>query len=145
MSERTVPTPDDQNFDWMNAFLKCSAACEFVELKHAAKAASETYRAAWEKHKPKATIEFGFNAASDNSSFNAYRKDKEFESGTSVKFSRANDHILVEHDNKASYKITLTLNDQGECRYQIDGAGEYHRWQVLKKMLLGIVYLRVPG
>ena len=35
----------------------------------------------------------------------------------------------------ASYTITLTLNDKGDCRFKIDGEGCYLRWQVLKHFL----------
>lgn len=34
-----------------------------------------------------------------------------------------------------AFVVTLTLNDSGECRYQINDEGEYLRWQVVRKAL----------
>lgn len=39
-------------------------------------------------------------------------------------------------------KITTTMNDDGECRFQIDGSGSYLRWQVLRHFLEPLFY---PG
>ena len=33
------------------------------------------------------------------------------------------------------FEVTLSLDDHGRCVYQIDGEGEYLRWQVLRKAL----------
>ena len=146
LDQKLSDNPQGHDFDWMDTYLNCSVDCEFVELKHAAHAAWERYKTAWEKNHPQSNTEFGFNATDDNSCFNVYRKIKDFQSGTSVKFSRENDHILVEQNNTKEYKITLTINDEGQCRYKISGEQrEFLRWQVLKKMLLNVVFLSNPG
>ena len=36
--------------------------------------------------------------------------------------------------------ITLTLNDEGQCRFVIDGEGEYLRWQVARRALYGLFF-----
>ena len=34
-----------------------------------------------------------------------------------------------------SFEITLTLNDNGQCRYRMDGEGEHLRWQIVRRAL----------
>ena len=36
--------------------------------------------------------------------------------------------------------LTLTLNDDGERRYRIDGKGEFVRWQVLRRLLEPLLF-----
>ena len=53
----------------------------------------------------------------------------------SVTFKLEKDCILVGSNPSSlvSFKVTLTLNDDGECRYKIDHKGEYKCWQVLRR------------
>ena len=43
--------------------------------------------------------------------------------------------IIVKKPGDRSYTVKLTLNHDGECRYKINGEGEYLRWQVARKVL----------
>ena len=55
-----------------------------------------------------------------------------------VEFCLKNDGILVggsDTDPPWRMKLTLTLNDEGSCRFKIDGKGEYMRWQVARRRL----------
>ena len=36
--------------------------------------------------------------------------------------------------------LTLTLNDEGECRFIIDGEGEFLRWQVARRALCRLFF-----
>ena len=49
---------------------------------------------------------------------------------------------IMVYDADVPYAITLTLNDEGECRFLIDGKGCYLRWQVLMRFLEPLFY---PG
>ena len=55
-----------------------------------------------------------------------------------VSFSLRDDHILVIDEWTESTRqivLTVTLNRDGECRFVIDGEGEYLRWQVARRAL----------
>ena len=39
------------------------------------------------------------------------------------------------------FHLTLTLNEEGEYRYQINREGEFLRWQVMKKALKNLLFL----
>ena len=42
---------------------------------------------------------------------------------------------ITNYKTDTTLTVTLTLNDEGECRYKINGEGEYLRWQVARKVL----------
>ena len=44
-------------------------------------------------------------------------------------------------DSKTDMELTLTLNDEGLCRFKIDGEGEYLPWQVSRKALEHLFFL----
>ena len=50
--------------------------------------------------------------------------------------------IIISPSGIAKGAITLTLNDDGDCRYRIDGKGEYLCWQVLCRMLEPLFFTR---
>ena len=57
-----------------------------------------------------------------------------------VDFYRRNDHICVVPINRNPFSLTLNLNANGDCRYQIDKNGEYQLWQVLRLALEQILF-----
>ena len=42
---------------------------------------------------------------------------------------------ITNYKTDTTLTVTLTLNDEGECRYKINGEGEYLRWQVVRRAL----------
>ena len=54
----------------------------------------------------------------------------------SVAFNIEHEYILVtgfKHNDPL--RLTLTLDDDGDCLFQINGEGQYKRWQVIRRAL----------
>ena len=135
----------EHDFNWMRAYIACSTDCEFVRLENAAKEAVNTYTEAWKTKYPESTIEYSCNQKEENNCFVVSVTDKQLpSSGSNVVFTRKNNHIeiVLNRDKDKTTELTLTLNNQGECRYKINGDGEYLRWQVIKSLLLNVVFTR---
>ena len=63
-----------------------------------------------------------------------------------VVFNLENDHISVQDlEEKEMFMLTLTMNDDGECRFKIDGNGEFKRWQVMRKALEELFFPTQPS
>ena len=127
--------PQAHDFDWSGALHDCSIACQFVRMEHDARLAA----ARLEKKLVDSLFKVCFDTDEKDSEFFVSKTDKRFpKSGSNSVFQRKKDHILILLDGKEKYRVTLTLNEEGKCRYQIDGEGEYFRWQVLRKALIGL-------
>ena len=115
-------SPNDNYFDWVNTRKACSLEAKFGQLNVNAK--KDADRA-------------GFEFESNGDYFMVYRPSDESVKGRSVTFKLENDRILVGSNpaSLASFTITLTLNDEGDCRYRIDNKGEHKCWQVLRRAL----------
>ena len=57
-----------------------------------------------------------------------------------AKFSLANGQLEVTSADGSIFRVSLTLNDRGECRYQINQQGEYLRWHVTRKALHALFF-----
>ena len=56
-------------------------------------------------------------------------------------FDNRIDVVKVEQDSRNTmFKVTLELNNEGDCVFQMDGAGEFLRWQVVRKALQGLFF-----
>ena len=119
-----MTTPKDHDFDWVSATKECSVAYHFAKLEATAKYAGDT------------------KIEQEGKQFLVCQDDGYSGSGKAVRFFLKDDHILAEETREGTQcKITLTLNEDGECRYQIDGKGkEYLRWQVLRKTLKDLLF-----
>ena len=127
-------SPQDDDFNWVKAFAECSLNKEFQELK---RVASYHVRERKKHLSPESPTRFHFHEfENDRGYFEIDRSAKGGRTKTEVLFSLRENHILVEKNaDETEYILTLTLNDEGECRYQIDGKGEFKRWQVLRRAL----------
>ena len=70
-------------------------------------------------------------------------------SGHFVSFRNHGDSIevqcadLVDGHGRTPYSLcllSLTLNEEAECRYRINGKGEHLRWQVMKHALKKLLF-----
>ena len=126
-------SPQDEYFDWVSARKECSLHYKFEELKIQAKNNAE-----------KAGFKFGSNGDFFVLSRDGYESDP----ARSVTFNLelVKDRVLVSSNpaSFASFEITLTLDDDGECRYRINGQGKYKCWQVLHRTLEGIFFDPLP-
>ena len=114
-------SPKDEYFDWVSERKKCSLQYKFEELKiHAEKNAATA----------------GFEYQTNGEFFVLSRSGKRARSVT-FNLDLTKDHVLVKSTpaHFAAFKITLGLNDSGECRYRLNGEGEYKCWQVLHRVL----------
>ena len=134
--------PTDPDFDWVTARHQCSLHFEFEKLKRDLERNTKTRRDL---------------APVDRASEVAYKEDGNTCSvirgplppaiGTtwSVTFNLKEDRICVSNNfSKRPLSLTLTLNDYGECRFQIDGEGAFLRWQVIRRALESIFFDFTP-
>ena len=126
------------NFDWVTARYNCSPSKEFHHLMTLVKENCMVLnRCLPEEH----SYHYKFqNKDSDN--FSVERTESPMGKCV-VGFALKTDGILVGgSDSKPEWKmkLTLTLNDDGECRFRIDGSGEYMRWQVACRALSPIFF-----
>lgn len=128
--------PKDHDFDWVKARRECVLPHEYRKLKDAVRQDIEGAddRAGKVQAREISTTDFW-----------VYRTIYGSESG--VSFLLSNDkygnpgHIFITDHKKMEFTVTLVLNDEGECRYQIDGEGEYLRWQVVRRALESFMFL----
>ncbi len=132
--------PWTHDFDWITARHKCSVANEFTRLQ----ALVEIYIAARKKLLTSdALVDFRFET--DRDQFTVARFPVSGANGRTytVAFVLREDHIRVTSDwahKNAFWTLRVTLNDGGECRFSIDGDGEYLRWQVARRTLCGLLF-----
>ena len=128
-----------KDFNWVKARSDCSANLEFCRLKKRVKEDTEE-----KKGNPRSIDrelvyqfeDFGGNefvVTRDHSHHNL-----------SVNFLLQENFILITgdlDDSKTEMELTLTLNDEGLCRFKIGGDGEYLPWQVSRKALEYLFFL----
>lgn len=127
------------DYNWVKARRECSLPCEIQKLHDAVQASVEERRKDVKSDRS-ADVEFKENLETNFSvchrAFPRYGHDVY---DWCVHFTLESDKIEVTQASpkqpRKSFALTLTLNDDGECRYQVDGEGEYLRWQVVRKVL----------
>ena len=130
--------PDD--FNWVHAHLDCSLEREFNGLAAQAKIEIACRNSSL---KPDDGFSFKYvEKGEDKKNFAILRKPLKDTLGVTleVDFYRRNDHICVVPINRNPFSLTLNLNANGDCRYQIDKNGEYQLWQVLRLALEQILF-----
>ena len=131
--------PNAQNFDWVTARIECSLPNEFECIRQLVKTNCLTRR------KSDSGIDLEFSGENGEDEFRVIRQPPPNTHGSSrgVRFRLCHDRIHVEDrwsNPVRTMKFTLTLNDDGECRFIIDGEGEHLRWQVARKALYGLFF-----
>ena len=134
-------SPKESSFDWVKASWECSLPNEFVKLENEAKGnvGKRQYLLAAES-----PIGFAFNKISqDHFEVSRSPTGEAYGLKHEVIFCLRHDHILIQ-DNFGGRKfvLTLILNDDGECRFKIDGEGdkEFLIWQVMRRALDGLFF-----
>ena len=123
--------PNDHDFDWVEARHNCSIRVEFEKLRRDVEKATEQHK--------KLTLDdarFEFHDEGDLLVVQCFPRHGD---ETGAAFARKNGSIEV--DAATRFTVSLTLNDDGECRYRIgDGPQEYLRWQVIRRVLQPIFF-----
>ena len=136
----SINNPEDHDYDWVSATEECSVACEFARLQDNARSCIDTRNQKINDPAEKFTLEV------ETESKFLVRSC----SGHFVSFAAYTDHIEVqcadlgEKHKTAPYtprRLLLTLNEEAECRYQINGEGMYLRWQVMNHVLKKLLFL----
>ena len=131
--------PATHDFDWVTARDRCSLPNEFERLRSLV----ERDTAARKRCLPNNnSMDFKFDDGGPDYFLVMRHPVENVHGGTYVvTFKHRNDHILVEDKwTDRRLTLTLTLTDEGECRFMIDGEGEYHRWQVARRALCPIFF-----
>ena len=119
-------SPNDHDFDWVQAQKNCSLAVECTKLRDHVRACVKQCQPADGLHYKDTSV--GFSVISDLGLLGIPPHE--------VEFTMEDDSIVIaKKPGGEIYTVKLTLNHDGECRYKIDGKGEYLRWQVARKVL----------
>ena len=123
-------TIDDHDFDWVKARQDCSTGIEFGCLHRLVEKNTEARQKGLAEQKIQTRLKFEAN----DHEFTVHRTSN----GKSqyVSFALMKGCVTVKKSSPAeNFELTLTLTDEGNCRFKIDGEGEYLRWQVARKAL----------
>lgn len=132
--------PEGHDYDWVSETEECSLACEFARLQDHARRCVEARNHRINDSAEKFTLEIETESRFLVRSY----------SGHFVSFQARSDSIVVQCADLAEdrsttpyplCRLSLTLNEDAECRYQINGKGEHLRWQVMKHALKNLLFL----
>ena len=117
------------DFDWVTERVKCSTYSAFKELERLAKANTEKREASLTE-RDRQMVSFRFESSSQWFSVIAENLTRQ------VEFRLRGDQIEIDGDGiKVNLRVTLTLNNEGDCRLRVNGEGENQPWQVLRLAL----------
>lgn len=133
--EEKMKTPIEKgNFNWVVARQNCSAAEEFEALK---KIVEENVM----DRKPYLGGNAGAKLTFENES---HSQCKVSFGDKGVLFHLKKDHIDVRYDPETDDDINFTatpfITGDWECRFKVDGEGEFLPWQVAHKALKNILF-----
>lgn len=124
------------DFDWVTALQECSVPMEFVRLAKQVRENVETRQKAVEGRVMEVIYESNRTSFSVACSLGVGVPRK-------IAFTLEDD-CIVAHDElsgKGKHRLTLTLNDEGECRYRLDGdPKQLLRWQVARRILEPLLF-----
>ncbi|HEY5176290.1 MAG TPA: hypothetical protein VII95_12075 [Terriglobales bacterium] len=133
------------NFDWVSARGACSIRKVFEQLKLGAMDDVRAINA----------LRAGLVCdMADNSTGDFFSVFREGNGSRTVKFSSASDdEITITNSTGMNLRVTLTLNNQGDCKLRIVGKDEeLEQWQVRRMALEELFFggnepprMRIPG
>ena len=128
------PTEED-DFNWVEARQNCSVATAFEALKKTAETNVEERK----KHLDK---DAGARLIFEDNSRSQFSVTRAAPSGDKGVLFHLRENLIFVLNVGGNNKSTLTpfLNDDGECRFAIDGEGEFLPWQVAQKALENILF-----
>ena len=125
-------------FNWVEARQNCSVDAQFKLLQDTVEA-NVTKRQEHLGANSKVILTF---ERTTKSQFRVMREAPS--SYQCIMFLLRGEHISVVQDEmngKQLFDLTVTPNDDGECRFKVDGEeGEFLRWQVARKALEDILF-----
>jgi hypothetical protein len=136
MTDNTHKKP--ANFNWVNERATCSLRQMFEKLKLEIAGDVEARNA----HLSERPIRRAVNIADHGSRIKVFLDDQFQEmANNGVLFVLKPDGIEVRDNetNAERFKVTIGLNDDGDCKFVIDGK-EYDSWQVRRKALEGLLF-----
>lgn len=137
MPETSLPS----DFDWVTARAKCSAAEIFESLRQLALgnvAQINTFRGGTNPQGPR----FKFSDADPRKGRGFFVWDTfSATERRAVDFWLLDDVIRVEQSARTPIDATLTLNDDGQCRFKV-GTDELDNWQLLRRALEWLFFER---
>ena len=125
-------SPKSHEFNWVKARSECVLPLEFERLKDSVKNSIQEIESELRS--------FDMREVSPRELW-VYEKNTVTGSKYGVSLIlRTNDHegdhiAVMDYMQNTSFKITLTLNDNGQCRYVVNGDGEHLRWQIVRRTL----------
>ena len=134
---------DDPNFDWVRARAKCSASEVYQDFARQLKADVATRNAVLSSKEMKYEVNFTFTGGVQHTSlFVAAQTGGEFHEENRrayVVFTKVAEGIAAEYSDGKKLTGLLTLSQDGECRFKVNGA-EYSFWQFRKLALEPIFF-----
>ena len=124
---------DLSKFDWVTARSSCSVPKVFKELMLQVEEDVKTRNALRPDNSP-----YEFSVAENGSDFTVLLEAKDVRK--SVTFG-IGEHAILVRDDKGDqmFDVTLTFNDKGECRLNVNGEGR-DLWQVRRMALEGLLF-----
>jgi hypothetical protein len=119
-------------FDWVTQRSLCSFPNVFKELKLQVEEDVKTRNALRPNNSP-----YEFSVADGGDDFTVLLKAGDFQK--SVTFGLAEHAIVVRDDAGVMFEVTLTFNDEGQCRLHIHQK-ELELWQVRRKALEELLF-----
>lgn len=126
------------NLDWVKARGACSLAHMFEQLKtdvHEDVKRRNDMRVNGRDHF------YEWRVAESPNNIRVVREGGDTFDRRSVGFYLEQGKIVVRDQQQEMFSVTVTLNDQGECKFKI-GAEEKESWQIRKKALEEMFYFQ---
>ena len=133
-------TRKDHDFDWVSARLDCCEAKEFERLRDLIEANCARRHEALADN---CSTDIKFVPVKDGRELfmvELLPGPEAIKPLRSVRFELMDHRIRVSGTDIGAQCLTVTLNVQGECRFAINGEGEYLRWQVACRFLQRVLF-----
>jgi hypothetical protein len=135
LSDNANRKPSD--FDWIAVRGNCSIRQMFEELRLGITQDVEAINEQTRPNNPHSV----FKMVGDKKLIKVFEDDPYQDGGPSILFVLADNAISVRdgETNRPIFDISISLNDEGECRFVVDGK-ERDSWQIRRKALEGMFF-----